>query len=74
MEIEPPLLSFCGIKRRRKANSTIWDTTTDEPAAVPEYLDLLLTDYSLALTPRNAVNTNNIVMPDPESTRSSTFY
>jgi hypothetical protein len=27
IEIERPLLSFCGIKRRRKANITIWDTT-----------------------------------------------
>ncbi|CEL08538.1 hypothetical protein ASPCAL11687 [Aspergillus calidoustus] len=65
IEIERPLLSFCGIKRRRKRNSTIRDTATNDPTTVPEDLDTLLADYSLALTPRNAASTNHIVLSRP---------
>jgi hypothetical protein len=65
IEFERPLLAFCRIIRRRKRNNKIWHTTTDNLLALPAHFDLLLADYSLALTPTNAANANDVVSSRP---------
>ncbi|KAJ0421234.1 hypothetical protein BJY00DRAFT_312147 [Aspergillus carlsbadensis] len=58
IEIEHPLLSFCKIRRRCKPNSKIWHAS---PVALPAHFDILLADYSLALSPTNVATVNNSV-------------
>ncbi|KAL3485646.1 hypothetical protein BJX62DRAFT_242727 [Aspergillus germanicus] len=65
IELERPLLAFYRIIRRRRKNNKTWHSTTDNLLALPAHFDLLLADYSLALTPTNASNAHNIVSSRP---------
>ncbi|KAL4782579.1 hypothetical protein BJX76DRAFT_358841 [Aspergillus varians] len=49
--VDDDFLSFCGIKRRRR-NSKIWHIDPKNDAfTLPDYLDAMLADYTLAMTP-----------------------
>lgn len=50
--VDDDFLSFCGIKRRRGNSSEIWHIDTKNDAStLPDYLEAMLADYTLVMTP-----------------------
>ncbi|KAL3460129.1 hypothetical protein BJX64DRAFT_290610 [Aspergillus heterothallicus] len=52
--VDDDFLSFCGIKRRRWGDSKTWHIDPKNDAfTLPDYLEAMLADYTLAIAPTN---------------------